>query len=88
MALIQSDEEKYFSVPSIALSKGVKEGKRLKILTSNNLSSKVITNKTWKKLSQIKLGNNSNQKHVIRKILYLLYHYNKIPTTLYSNLIK
>ena len=27
MALIQSDEEKYFSVPSIALSKGVKEGK-------------------------------------------------------------
>ena len=87
MALIQSDEEKYFSVPSIALSKGVKEGKRLKILTSNNLSSKVITNKTWKKLSQIKLGNNSNQKHVIRKILYLLYQHNKIPKTLYNNLI-
>ena len=59
MALIQSDEEKYFSVPSIALSKGVKEGKRLKILTSNNLSSKVITNKTWKQF-QPKTRNQKN----------------------------
>ena len=61
MALIQSDEEKYFSVPSIALSKGVKEGKRLKILTSNNLSSKVITNKTWKQFKP----KTRNQKNTI-----------------------
>ena len=81
MPLIEGDEEKYYSVPSTALSKDVKEGKGLKILTSNKLLSKVIL------LSQIKPGNNSNQKHVIRKILYLLYQHNKIPKTLYNNLI-
>ena len=54
MSLIEGDEEKYYSLPSTALSKGVKEGKGLKILTSNKLLSKVIL------LSKIKLGNNSN----------------------------
>ena len=83
MPLIEGDEEKYYSVPSTALSKDVKEGKGLKILTSNKLLSKVII-----LLSQMKAGNISNQKHVIRKILYLLYQYNKIPITLYNNLIK
>ena len=71
MPLIQSDEEKYFSVPSIAFSKGVKEGKRLKILTSNNLLSKVITNKTWKQ---------SKPKTRNQKILYLLYHQKRFTT--------
>ena len=56
MPLIEGDEEKHYSVPSTALSKGVK------ILTSNKLLSKVII-----LLSQVKPGNNSNQKHVIRK---------------------
>ena len=83
MPLIEGDVEKYYSVPSTALSKGVKEGKGLKIVTSNKLLSKVII-----LLSQIKPGNNSNQKHVIREILYLLYQHNKIPNTLYKNLIK
>ena len=55
MPLIKGDEEKYYSLPSPALSKGVKEGKGLTILTLNKLLSKVIT-----LLSQIKLGNNSN----------------------------
>ena len=76
------DVEKYYSVPSTALSKGVKEGKGLKIVTSNKLLSKVML------LSQIKPGNNSNQKHVIREIVYLFYQHNKIPNTLYKNLIK
>ena len=83
MPLIEGDVEKYYSVPSTALSKGVKEGKGLKIVTSNKLLSKVII-----LLSQIKHGNNSNQKHVIREILYLLYKHNKITNTLYKNLIK
>ena len=82
MPLIEGDEEKYYSLSFTALSKGAKEGKGLKILTSNKLLSKVIL------LSQIKPGNNSNQKHVIRKILYLLYQHNKIPNTFYKNLIK
>ena len=82
MPLIEGDEEKYYSLSFTALSKGAKEGKGLKILTSNKLLSKVIL------LSQIKPGNNSNQKHVIRKILYLLYQHNKIPKTLHNNYIK
>ena len=83
MPLIEGDVEKYYSVPSTALSKGVKEGKGLKIVTSNKLLSKVIM-----LLSQIKPGNNSNQKHVIREIVYLFYQHNKIPNTFYKNLIK
>ena len=83
MPLIEGDVEKYYSVPSTALSKGVKEGKGLKIVTSNKLLSKVIM-----LLSQIKPGNNSNQKHVIREIVYLFYQHNQIPNTLYKNLIK
>ena len=79
MPLIEGDEEKYYSLLFTALSKGAKEGKGLKILTSNKLLRKVIL------LSQIKPGNNSNQKHVIRKILYLLYQHNKIPKTLHNN---
>ena len=54
MPLIEGDEEKYYSLSFTALSKGAKEGKGLKILTSNKLLSKVIL------LSKIKLGNNSN----------------------------
>ena len=81
MPLTEGDEEKYYSLPFTALSKGAKEGKGLKISSSNKLLSKVIL------LSQIKPGNNSNKKHVIRKILYLLYQHNKIPKTLYNNLI-
>ena len=42
MPLTEGDVEKYYSVPSTALSKGVKEGKVLKIVASNKL-----TNKTW-----------------------------------------
>ena len=80
MPLTEGDVEKYYSVPSTALSKGVKEGKGLKIVTLNKLLSKVII-----LLSQIKPGNNSNQKHVIKKILYLLYQHNKIPKTLHNN---
>ena len=53
---------------------GVKEGKGLKILTSNKLLFRLPII-----LAQIKPQNDSNKlKNEIRRILYLLYQYNKI----------
>ena len=54
--------------------KGVKEGKGLKRLTSNKLLFRLPII-----LAQIKHQNDSNKlKNEIRRILYLLYQYNKI----------
>ena len=54
--------------------KDVKEGKGLKILTSNKLLFRLPII-----LAQIKAQNDSNKlKNEIRQILYLLYQYNKI----------
>ena len=55
MSLIEGDEEKHYSVPYTTFSKGVKEGKELKFLTSIKLLANLII-----LLSQIKPGNKSN----------------------------
>ena len=83
MPLLEGDEEKYYSVPSTALTKGVKEGKGVKTLTSNKLLTKLTI-----VLSQIKPENTSQYKHVIRQILHLLYQHNKITKAVCNNLIK
>ena len=60
-----------------------KEGKRLKILTSNKLLTRLSI-----MLAQIKARNNSYKLKKIIKILYLLHQHNKITKTVYNNLIK
>ena len=60
-----------------------KEGKRLKILTSNKLLTRLSI-----MLAQIKARNNSYKLKKIIKILYLLHQQNKITKTVYNNLIK
>ena len=62
----------------------VKEGKGIKVLTPNKVS-------TWLPilLAQIKAGNNSYKlKNEIKQILYLLYQHNKITKKVYNNLNK
>ena len=54
MPLLEGDEEKYYSVPSTELTKGVKDGKGVKTLTSNKLLTKLT-----KVLSKIKPGSKS-----------------------------
>ena len=54
MPLLEGDEEKYYGVPSTELTKGVKDGKGVKTLTSNKLLTKLT-----KVLSQIKPGSKS-----------------------------
>ena len=62
----------------------LKEGKRLKILTSNKSLTRLPI-----LLAQIKAGNNSYKlKNEIRQILYLLYQHNKITKEVYKYLIK
>ena len=69
MPPLESDEEE------------VKEGKGLKILTPNNLLTRLQI-----LLAQIKAGSNS---HILKNtILHLLYHHNKITKKVYNNLIK
>ena len=60
-----------------------KEGRRLKILTSNKLLTRLSI-----MLAQIKARNTSNKIKNIIQILYLLYQHNKITKTVYNNLIK
>ena len=58
------------------------EGKGLKILTSNQMLSRLpIT------LAQLKVGNNSEKlKNEIRKLLYSLYHSKNMTKQVYNNL--
>ena len=63
--------------------KEVKEEKRLKILTPNNLLTRFPI-----LLSQIKAGNNSYKlEKEIREILYLLYQHKEITNKVCNNLI-
>ena len=83
-----TDKEESIDVPPMPPLEGdeedVKEGKRLKILTSKNLLTSLPI-----LLVQIKSGNNSYKlKNEIRQILYLLYQHNKITKKVYNNLIK
>ena len=62
----------------------MKNGKGLKILTLNKLSTRLPV-----LLAQIKAGNNSFKlKSEIKQVLYLLYQPNKITRKIYNNLIK
>ena len=62
---------------------GQTQGKSLKILTSNQILSRLpIT------LAQLKAGNNSEKlKNEIRQLLYSLYRSKKLTKTVYNNLI-
>ena len=64
---------------------GVKEEKRVKMLTPNKLLTRLPI-----LLAQIKTGNNSYklEKNGIRQILYLLYWHNKITKKVQNILIK
>ena len=62
----------------------IKEGKRLKILTSNKLLNKLAI-----LLAQITAEDSScKSKNKIRQILYFLYQHKKITKKVYNNLIK
>ena len=81
-------EEEYIDLSDIPQverdEEEVKVGKRLKILTPNNLLIRLLT-----LLEQIEAGNSSYKlKNEIRQILYQLYHHNKITKNVYNNLIK
>ena len=67
LPLLEGDEEKY-NVPSLALAKGVKQGKGKIVKRSENLNFKqtinhtyntIITNRTWKQVT-IKTRNQTN----------------------------
>ena len=69
-------------MPPLEGDEKVKEGKGLKILTTNKLNRILIL------LAQIKVGNNSYKlKNEIRQILYLLYQHNKTTKKVCNNLI-
>ena len=68
LSLLEGDEEKCYSVPSLALAKGVKQGKGKIVKRSENLNFKqtinhtyntIITNRTWKQV-KIKTRNQTN----------------------------
>ena len=62
----------------------VKDGKGLKILTTNKFLARLPI-----LLAQIKTGNNSYKlKMEIKQVLYLLYQHDKIAKKVYNNLIK
>ena len=59
------------------------KGKWLKILTSNQILSRLSTT-----LAQLKSGNNSEKlKNEMKQLLYYLYHSRKLTKTIYNNLI-
>ena len=60
------------------------QGKRLKILTPNQMLSRLPVN-----LAQSKAGNNSEKlKNEIRQLLYSLYRSKNMTNKVYNNLIK
>ena len=72
---LEGDEEKHYRVPITPLSKGIKEGKGLKILTRHPIL-----------LVQMKDRSNSNKlKNEIRQIVCLLYQHNIITKSHYNN---
>ena len=68
----------------LKFNKQNKEGKGLKILTPNQMLSKLPIS-----LAQVKAGNNSEKlKNEIRQLLYSLYCSNNMTIQVYNNLIK
>ena len=68
----------------LRFNKQNQEGKGLKILTSNQMLSRLIIT-----LVQLKVGNNSEKlKNEIRQLLYSLYCSKKMTKQVYNNLIK
>ena len=68
----------------LRFNKQNQEGKGLKILTSNQMLSRLLIT-----LVQLKVGNNSEKlKNEIRQLLYSLYCSKKMTKQVYNNLIK
>ena len=68
----------------LEFNKQIQQGKDLKILTPNQILSRLPIS-----LAQIKAGNNSgNLKNEIRQLLYLLYRSKNMTKQVYNNLIK
>ena len=68
----------------LEFNKQIQQGKDLKILTPNQILSRLPIS-----LAQIKAGNNSgNLKNEIRQLLYLLYRSKNVTKQVYNNLIK
>ena len=66
------------------INKHSQEGKGIKILTPNQMLSKLPTT-----LAQLKVGNNSEKlKNEIRQLLYSLYCSKNMTKQVYNNLIK
>ena len=71
-------------MPPLVGDEQEKEEKRIKLLTSKKLLTRLLV-----LLAQIKARNNSYKlENEIIQILYLLYYHNKITKTIYNNLIK
>ena len=77
---LEGDKEKY-SAHSRPLSKGVKDGKVLKILIPNKLFNRLPI-----LLAQMKTGNNSNKRNQTNSVSF--DQQNKITKAFYNNLIK
>ena len=80
--------EKLYKIVSIVekileFNRQNQEGKRLKILTPDQVLSRLLIS-----LAQLKAENNSEKlKNEIRKLLYSLYHSRKLTRAIYNNLI-
>ena len=67
----------------LEFNKQNQEGRGLKILTSDQMLSRLPIS-----LAQLKAGNNSQKlKNEIRQLLYSLYLSKKLTKTIYNNLI-
>ena len=68
-------------MPPLEGDEEVKGRKQLKILTRNNLLTRLSI-----LLAQINTGNNSNKlKNQIRQMMHVSYQHNEITKTVYSN---
>ena len=80
--------EKLYKIVSIVekileFNRQNQEGKRLKILTPDQVLSRLLIS-----LAQLKAENNSEKlKNEIRQLLYSLYHSRKLTRAIYNNLI-
>ena len=88
-----SDQEREIEKPDkiveiveeiLMFNKQNQEGKGIKILTANQMLSRLPIS-----LAQLKAGNNSEKlKNEIRQLLYSLYRSKNITKQVYKNLIK
>ena len=82
MSPMKGGKKEFVQIQAIAPPE-VKEGKGLKILTSNKLLTQLPI-----LLAQIKAPNNSHKLKIEIRQIYILYQNNKITKKLYKNLIK